>query len=157
MTSKYVKSTALYNKWIKHTFIHEKMLRSQAHSSSHFFEWINMCLDPQQSWTKLWKLSMKKRRYTNFCEWRKQKNAKGVDERIILAYISGWSKHVESVSQWSYYSQLKKMLSVKENIDISMFLTSQWLFMKLKISEDVEFVNWWPCQSVMLKTRVAYL
>ncbi|KAJ3643905.1 hypothetical protein Zmor_026587 [Zophobas morio] len=59
--------------------------------------------------------------YTNFCEWRKRKHAKGVDERIILAYISERSKNAKSSSLWSYYSQLKKMLSVKENIDISRF------------------------------------
>ncbi|XP_063925239.1 uncharacterized protein LOC135139081 isoform X1 [Zophobas morio] len=59
--------------------------------------------------------------YTNFCEWRKRKHAKGVDERIILAYISERSKNAKSSSLWSYYSQLKKMLSVKENINISRF------------------------------------
>ena len=63
--------------------------------------------------------------YTNFCEWRKRKHAKGADERIILAYISERSKNAKSSSLWSYYSQLKKMLSVKENIDISRFVTSQ--------------------------------
>ncbi|EFA00061.2 hypothetical protein TcasGA2_TC002874 [Tribolium castaneum] len=56
--------------------------------------------------------------YSNFCEWRKQKDAKGVDERIILVYISERSKNAKSSSLWAYYSQLKKMLSVKENIDI---------------------------------------
>ncbi|EFA12852.1 hypothetical protein TcasGA2_TC000149 [Tribolium castaneum] len=59
--------------------------------------------------------------YSNFCEWRKRKDAKGVDERIILAYISERSKNAKSSSLWAYYSQLKKMLSVKENIDISRF------------------------------------
>ncbi|EFA00012.1 hypothetical protein TcasGA2_TC002818 [Tribolium castaneum] len=57
--------------------------------------------------------------YSNFCEWRKRKDAKGVDERIILAYISERSKNAKSSSLWAYYSQLKKMLSVKENIVIS--------------------------------------
>ncbi|EEZ99467.2 hypothetical protein TcasGA2_TC000033 [Tribolium castaneum] len=57
--------------------------------------------------------------YSNFCEWRKRKDAKGADERIILAYISERSKNAKSSSLWAYYSQLKKMLSVKENIDIS--------------------------------------
>ncbi|EFA00776.1 hypothetical protein TcasGA2_TC003662 [Tribolium castaneum] len=59
--------------------------------------------------------------YSNFCEWRKRKDAKGVDERIILAYISERSKNAKSSSLWAYYSQLKKMLSVKENIDMSRF------------------------------------
>ncbi|XP_064212473.1 uncharacterized protein LOC135265978 [Tribolium castaneum] len=59
--------------------------------------------------------------YSNFCEWRKRKDAKGVDERIILAYISERSKNAKSSLLWAYYSQLKKMLSVKENIDISRF------------------------------------
>ncbi|EEZ98867.1 hypothetical protein TcasGA2_TC004479 [Tribolium castaneum] len=57
---------------------------------------------------------------SNFCEWRKRKDAKGIDERF-LAYISERSKNAKSSSLWAYYSQLKKMLSVKENIDISRF------------------------------------
>ncbi|EEZ99610.1 hypothetical protein TcasGA2_TC002127 [Tribolium castaneum] len=60
--------------------------------------------------------------YSNFCEWRKRKDAKGIDERIILAYISERSKNAKYLSLWAYYSQLKKMLSVKENIDISRFV-----------------------------------
>ncbi|RZC34607.1 hypothetical protein BDFB_014317, partial [Asbolus verrucosus] len=53
--------------------------------------------------------------YANFCQWRKRKQARGVDEKIILTYISERSKNAKSSSLWSYYSQLKKMLSVKEN------------------------------------------
>jgi hypothetical protein len=60
--------------------------------------------------------------YTIFCEW-KRKQARGVDENIMLAYISERSKNAKPSSLLSYYSQLKKMLSVKENIDISRFVT----------------------------------
>jgi hypothetical protein len=61
--------------------------------------------------------------YAIFCEWRKRKQARGVDENIMLAYISERPKNAKPSSLWSYYSQLKKMLSVKENIDISRFVT----------------------------------
>ncbi|KAJ8915692.1 hypothetical protein NQ315_000626, partial [Exocentrus adspersus] len=54
--------------------------------------------------------------YINFCEWRNKKPAKGVNDKIIMANISGKSKSVKPSSLWSYYSQLKKMLSVKENV-----------------------------------------
>ncbi|KAJ8909729.1 hypothetical protein NQ315_014380 [Exocentrus adspersus] len=57
--------------------------------------------------------------YINFCEWRNKKQVRGVNDKIIMAYISEKSKRVKSSSLWSYYSQLKKMLSVKENVDIS--------------------------------------
>ncbi|XP_044264932.1 uncharacterized protein LOC123011529 [Tribolium madens] len=59
--------------------------------------------------------------YGNFCEWMKLKDAKEVDERIILSSLSERSKNAKSSSLWAYYSQLKKMLFVKENIDISRF------------------------------------
>ncbi|XP_044264585.1 uncharacterized protein LOC123011281 isoform X2 [Tribolium madens] len=59
--------------------------------------------------------------YNCFCNWRNIKNARGVDEKIILAYISERSKTVKSSSLWSYHSQLKKMLLVKENVDINRF------------------------------------
>ncbi|XP_044260438.1 uncharacterized protein LOC123008614 [Tribolium madens] len=59
--------------------------------------------------------------YNCFCNWRNKKNARGVDEKIILAYISERSKTVKSSSLWSYHSQLKKMLLVKENVDINRF------------------------------------
>ncbi|KAJ8915477.1 hypothetical protein NQ315_003240 [Exocentrus adspersus] len=59
--------------------------------------------------------------YINFCEWRNKKQVRGVNDKIIMAYISEKSKRVKSSSLWSYYSQLKKMLSVKENVDISRF------------------------------------
>ena len=62
--------------------------------------------------------------YTNFCEWKKRKHAKGINKRIIFAYISEWSKNAKSSSVLSCYSQLKKMLSVKENIDVSRFVMS---------------------------------
>ncbi|XP_044755091.1 uncharacterized protein LOC123314044 [Coccinella septempunctata] len=60
--------------------------------------------------------------YTAFCTWRnKRKKAKSVNEKIILAYIPERSKKVKSSSLWSYYSQLKKMLALKEKIDIGRF------------------------------------
>ncbi|KAJ3662233.1 hypothetical protein Zmor_006589 [Zophobas morio] len=61
--------------------------------------------------------------YNIFCRWRDQKQAKGVDENIVLVYISERSTKVKSSSLclWSYYSQLKKMLSVREKIDCSRF------------------------------------
>ncbi|KAJ8910999.1 hypothetical protein NQ315_011264 [Exocentrus adspersus] len=62
--------------------------------------------------------------YINFCEWRNKKQVRGVNDKIIMAYTEK-SKRVKSSSEssslWSYYSQLKKMLSVKENVDISRF------------------------------------
>ncbi|XP_045470783.1 uncharacterized protein LOC123678054 [Harmonia axyridis] len=61
------------------------------------------------------------KQYTAFCAWRNNKKAKGVNEKIILAYISEQSKKVKSSSLWSYYSQLKKMLALKEKIDIGRF------------------------------------
>jgi hypothetical protein len=60
--------------------------------------------------------------YKLFCEWRKNQKAKGVDENIILAYVLERSRSVKSSSLWSYFSQLKKMLLVKENIDIGRFV-----------------------------------
>jgi hypothetical protein len=59
--------------------------------------------------------------YKLFCEWRKNQKAKGVDENIILAYVLERSRSVKSSSLWSYFSQLKKMLLVKENIDTGRF------------------------------------
>ncbi|CAH1366407.1 unnamed protein product, partial [Tenebrio molitor] len=53
-----------------------------------------------------------------YCEWRKNQKAKAVDENIILAYVLERSRRVKSSSLWSYFFQLKKMLLVKENIDI---------------------------------------
>lgn len=63
--------------------------------------------------------SLYEKEYMLFCQWRNKKQVKGVNEKIIMAYISEKSKNVKSSSLWSYYSQLKKMLSVKENVDIS--------------------------------------
>jgi hypothetical protein len=60
--------------------------------------------------------------YKLFCEWRKNQKAKGVNENIILAYVLERSRSVKSSSLWSYFSQLKKMLLVKENIDIGRFV-----------------------------------
>jgi hypothetical protein len=57
-----------------------------------------------------------------YCEWRKNQKAKAVDENIILAYVLERSRRVKSSSLWSYFFQLKKMLLVKENIDIGRFV-----------------------------------
>lgn len=73
--------------------------------------------------------------YVNFCEWRKRKDVRGVDETIILAYIHERSKNAKSSSLWAYYSQLKKMLSVKENIDISRYVKLT-LFMNFELLDN---------------------
>ncbi|KAJ3662256.1 hypothetical protein Zmor_006612 [Zophobas morio] len=82
-------------------------------------------------------------------------------------------KNAKSSSLWSYYSQLKNMLSVEENIDISRqkkskvftlkemkrfldnasgdeYLLKKY-FLLWEFLKEVEFLNWWPCQP--LKSR----
>jgi hypothetical protein len=55
------------------------------------------------------------------------KNARGIDEKFILGYISERSKTVKSSSLWSYHSQLTKMLLIKENVDINRFMDNVYL------------------------------
>ena len=53
-----------------------------------------------------------------FCEWRKRRNVKGVNEDIVLAYLSEKIIKCKPSSLWSYHSMLKKTLCVNENVDI---------------------------------------
>jgi hypothetical protein len=60
--------------------------------------------------------------HTIFCEWRKKQKTKGVDENINLTYVLKRSRSVKFSSLWCYFSQLKKMLLVKVNIEIGRFV-----------------------------------
>ncbi|KAJ3650167.1 hypothetical protein Zmor_011163 [Zophobas morio] len=62
------------------------------------------------------------REYDKFCEWRCSKNVTNCDEKFVMAYLSQMSKVYKPSSLWCTYSKLKKMLKIKENVDISKFL-----------------------------------
>ncbi|KAB0801953.1 hypothetical protein PPYR_04139, partial [Photinus pyralis] len=59
--------------------------------------------------------------YSKFCKWRSEKSLKIVNEKILLAYFSERSKQGKPSCLWTYYSMLRSMLRVRENLDISRF------------------------------------
>lgn len=63
------------------------------------------------------------KQYKNFKKWQNENNINEVSETIMLAYFSDISKRVKHSSIWSYYSMLKSMLALKDNVDISKYST----------------------------------
>lgn len=54
-----------------------------------------------------------------FTTWRKSKNVGGVNEDILLCYVSELMKKFAPNSVWSKISMLKTCLRIHENVDIS--------------------------------------
>lgn len=57
--------------------------------------------------------------YEHFCEWRKTRKVVGVTEDVLLCYFSEKGQKYSSNSLWSYYSKLKSVLRIRENVDLS--------------------------------------
>lgn len=57
--------------------------------------------------------------YEAFTKWRKSKNVGGVNEDILLCYVSELMKTFAPNSVWSKISMLKTCLRIHENVDIS--------------------------------------
>lgn len=56
--------------------------------------------------------------YAKFLQWKKSKNT---CERTVLAYFSIMSKTKAPSSLYAYYSMLKAIIKIKENIDIGTY------------------------------------
>ena len=69
-----------------------------------------------------------KKEYEKFCDWRRQRNARGVCEEIILAYIREKSVKLKSSTVWSHHSMLKSTLLLYEKVDIGRFVIMFLLF-----------------------------
>lgn len=62
--------------------------------------------------------------YSQFTEWQCLNQLQGnITEEVILAYLASQGKRLAPTSLWSYYSMLKNMLKIKDNIDIGKFHT----------------------------------
>lgn len=57
--------------------------------------------------------------YEEFCNWRRSRKVEGVNEDILLCYVSGLSKNFAPNSLWTKISMLKTCLKLRDNIDIS--------------------------------------
>lgn len=71
--------------------------------------------------------SVSKKRYCNVYEefktWKTAKKVKGNCEKILLAFFNEQSKQKKPSSVWAYYSMLKSMVKLKDNVDISSYHT----------------------------------
>lgn len=63
--------------------------------------------------------------YEAFTMWRKNKNVCGVNEDILLCYLTELSKKFAPNSLWSKISMLKTYLKLHENVDISRLVLRQ--------------------------------
>ncbi|XP_022900449.1 uncharacterized protein [Onthophagus taurus] len=71
--------------------------------------------------------------YRQFKAWFNQKNAKFISEDVLLGYLMEKSKTVKSTSLWTIYSILKRMLMIKEELDVTKyFRVGQFLRKMLK-------------------------
>lgn len=59
------------------------------------------------------------KRFTDWCASKKISN--GVKEKVILAFFEDLSKIYKCSSLWSFYSMLRAVISLKQNVDISKF------------------------------------
>ena len=59
--------------------------------------------------------------YGRFNNYRKQIRTTSSSENILMAYFTELKKKYKPSSLWNYYSMLKKMLNVKEKIDIAQY------------------------------------
>ena len=60
--------------------------------------------------------------YKNFVDWKKEKEISISSEDCLLLYFDQVIvKKYAPNSSWSYYSMLKSLIKIKENIDISKF------------------------------------
>ncbi|KAJ3651495.1 hypothetical protein Zmor_017530 [Zophobas morio] len=63
--------------------------------------------------------------YEIFKNWQQTNNVTEVDEDVILADVSEFSKKYEGSSVWTKISMVKSMLLTNENLDISSLCISQ--------------------------------
>ncbi|KAJ8909265.1 hypothetical protein NQ315_012358 [Exocentrus adspersus] len=60
-----------------------------------------------------------KKIYNRFTSWCEKKNLKNhLQEKVLLAYFSELSKSYSSSSLWAFYSMIRAVASMKNNIDI---------------------------------------
>ncbi|KAJ8912394.1 hypothetical protein NQ315_013460 [Exocentrus adspersus] len=73
-----------------------------------------------------------KKIYNRFTSWCEKKNLKNhLQEKVLLAYFSELSKSYSSSSLWAFYSMIRAVASMKNNIDISKYAQLQ-AFLKRK-------------------------
>ena len=60
--------------------------------------------------------------YAEFKKWQQEKNAIGVTEDVVLAYINNLSDQFIPNSLWSKWSMIKSCLEVRENIYVRRFI-----------------------------------
>lgn len=56
--------------------------------------------------------------YIAFKKWKKSKNTDSSSETVLMAYFNELSKKYSPTSLWSFYSMLKKMISLHEKVNI---------------------------------------
>lgn len=59
--------------------------------------------------------------YNHFLNWCKEKGVNSFREEVFLAYFSELSKVLKSNTLWSRYSMVKRLVKIKQNLDISKF------------------------------------
>ncbi|KAJ8912322.1 hypothetical protein NQ315_005926 [Exocentrus adspersus] len=107
------------------------------------------------------------RAYSNFMDWKKDKNAKTFSENVLLAYFGDLAKKFKSPTLWTQYSMLRTTLSLNDNIDIGKYFKLK-AFLKRQSdgykskksknfsSDDIDkFIKQAP-DEIYLVTKVAY-
>ncbi|CAH1375312.1 uncharacterized protein [Tenebrio molitor] len=89
-------------------------------------------------------VSLYEKEYNIFCAWRKSRNIKGVSEEVLLSYFAEKVKKYKASTLWSCYSKLKSTLLIKEQVDISKFLS-------LKTFLKREYSTYTPIKSNVLE------
>lgn len=59
--------------------------------------------------------------YDNFISWRDGNGVTGVTENIVLAYFQELSEKMAPTSLWAYYSMIKSVAKLTDNVDIGHF------------------------------------
>ena len=72
-----------------------------------------------------------KAQYDKFQKWRNEMKISKIDETILMAYFQKMSESYVASTLWSFYTRLRSMLQLKDNVDISKFFELQ-KFLKQK-------------------------
>lgn len=84
--------------------------------------------------------------YTDFIDWQKSKKNKSFEEPVLLAYFHQECQNLNSATLWSRYSMLKRMLMIKNNVDITTYA-------KLRSYLKNKHIGYKPKKSKVLSTE----